>query len=490
VGARAGSDFTLRQRFLGGAAWTGSSRILTSVLGVFVTAVVARLLDPKDFGLLAMATVFSGLADQTQYFGVGPALIQRETVTHENRRAAFTIALVSSALIYLVLFICAQPIAWWYKDERVAPIVRVIALNFPIAALSVVPRATLRRNLTLRGEAVTSVVVMLSDASITILFAFLGFGVWALVAGHLFGTAVTAVGLSIASPWRPALGLRGGDARSLLRFGGGITVSSYLWYAYRSADLLIIGRSLGSAASGIYSMALNLAKMPMEKLWMAVTPLLFPLYSQARSKPGELGRVLRRMTRYNALMLFPLAAGLAAVADDAVAVVLGEKWVAAAAPLRFLCIYLLVRSVAALLPPVLQAIGELKRLVLFHAACLVVLPAGFMLGLPWGPAGVALAWVVGYPVLTFALLLPPTLRAVDLSAKSYFSVLLRPAAATALMVLAVVAAGLLPLHGIARLAVRMVAGGIVYLASVRALEGSIVEEIRGLLKDVRHGVRA
>jgi O-antigen/teichoic acid export membrane protein len=314
--------------------------------------------------------------------------------------------------------------------------------------------------------------------------------VWSLVTGQVFGTIVTAVGLSIASPWRPALGFRGGDARSLLRFGTGITTSSYLWYGYRSADLLIIGRSLGSTASGIYSMALNLAKMPMEKLWMAVTPLLFPLYAQARSKPGELGRVLLRMTRYNALVLFPLAAGLAAVASDAVPIVLGEKWLASAAPLRVLCLYLLVRSVAALLPPVLQAIGHLKQLVVFHAACLIVLPAGFVLGLPWGPSGVALSWVVGYPFLTLVLLLPQTLKAVDLSARSYFGVLLRPAIATALMFVAVILAGFLPLQGLGRLLVRMTVGGLVYLASVRALEGSIVAEVRLLIKDVRHGVRA
>jgi O-antigen/teichoic acid export membrane protein len=448
------------------------------------------LLDPKDFGLLAMATVFSGLADQTQFFGVGPALIQRDTVTPENQRAAFTISLLSSSLLYLVLFLCAVPIGWFYKDDRVVPILRVIALTFPIGALAVVPRATLRRNLTLRGEALTNLAVMLSDAAVTILMAWSGFGVWALVAGKVVGAAMTAVGLSMASPWRPAIGLKDGDARSLLSFGTVITMSSYMWYAYRSADLLIIGRALGEVASGIYSMALNLARMPMERLWVALTPLLFPLFSRARSEPGELGRVLCRMTRYNALILFPLIAGLGAVADDAVSVVLGDKWQAATAPLRFLCLYLVTRSVLALLPPVLQALGLLRPLLLFHTACLIVLPAGFLLALPWGPVGVAVSLAITYPFVGFAMLLPVTLRAVQLGVGRYFGSLARPAVATSLMVAAVVLGGLLPVEGVVRLIVRMAIGGVVYVACIRVLEGPIIAEARALLRDAKKGVRA
>jgi O-antigen/teichoic acid export membrane protein len=276
----------------------------------------------------------------------------------------------------------------------------------------------------------------------------------------------------------------------MIGFGGGITLSSYMWYGYSNFDLMIVGRSLGSSALGIYSMALNLAKMPMERIWVAITPLLLPLYSRAGSGPRELGRVLCRMTRYNALILFPLIAGLAAVADDAVSVVLGEKWLASVMPLRLLCVYILTRAVFALLPPALQGAGRLKPLLWFHGVCLVVMPLGFLVGLRWGPAGVAVSWALGYPAVALALLVPSTLRVAEISMRQYLGVLVRPITATLLMVICVLLAGLLPVPSVPRLALRIAVGAFVYLTSVRLLEGSIIEEIRILLGDTRKGIRA
>jgi len=263
-----------------------------------------------------------------------------------------------------------------------------------------------------------------------------------------------------------------------------------MWYGYSRFDLMIIGRSLGSSVLGIYSMASNLAKMPMERAHVAITPLLLPLYSRARSEPKEVGRVLRRMTRYNALIIFPLVAGFGVVADDVVSVLLGNKWNDSVTPLRILCVYVIVRAVLALMPPALLALGELRRILVFNSVCLVFMPLGFILGLPWGPSGVAFAWALVYPLLAIALLVRPTLDCSGLTIRSYCGSLWRPVTATTLMVLAVILGGLLPVQGATRLVFRIAIGGAVYFSCVRALEGPIVEEIRLLLKDAGKGIGA
>lgn len=480
---------SLRERFVGGAAWTGSSRLAVNALTLVATVLLARLLDPRDYGLLAMATVFTGLVEQAHDFGVGQALVQKERVTRENEQAAFTVSLLASLAFCAALWLLAGPVAAVYRDDRVAPVLRAIAVAFPIGAFAIVPRALLRRELTLRGEALTGVVTTIGESAVTLLLAWLGYGVWSLVAGRLVASALTAIGVSLARPWRPGLRLRGGEALSLLRFGGGLTLSTFLWYAYSNADFFIVGRALGSAALGTYSMAWKLAKMPWDRLWLSINPIILPLYARARQDPRELGKVVCSLTRYTALLTFPAVAGLGAVADDAVLVLLGERWREAISPLRWLAAYGVARGVIVLLPPVLVAVGWIRKEIAFNAVCAVVLPLGFLAAVRFGPAGVAAAWALLYPALAFAWLAPIALSAAQIAPRSYVLTLARPLAATLAMVAAVAIVGVLLPGGPVRLAVRVVVGALVYLAAVRALEGPLVPEVQRLYRDAREGLR-
>lgn len=480
----------LRQRFLGSAVWTSSSRFVSNLLGLGVTAVLARLLRPDDYGLLAMATVFTGFIQMIQDFGAGQALVQKEEVTVQDQHIAFTLGLLTSAVLTLTVLLLAGLVGELYHDERVVPVLRVIALGFPLSAFAIVPRALLHRHLRMRGEAVTTVVTMLVESAVTLGLAWAGVGVWSLVAGRLAAALATAIGLSIVRPWSVGLRLRDPGGGRFLRFGGGVTVITFLWYAYSNADFFIIGRMLGSEALGIYSMAWKLAKMPWDRLWRAIQPLVLPLFARTRTQGGNLGRALTQITRYTALLTMPAVAGLGAVADDAVLTFLGPRWLAAAAPLEWLSVFSLARGVLVLLPPALRAMGRLRNEAIFEAACVLVLPAAFALGVGWGPQGVAVAWAVLYPLLGAALLVPMTLRYTGLSLKTYLDSVSRPLVATGVMVAVVVAAGAVwPHPGPLRLAVRAGLGAVVYLGLIRLLEGPLTTEVRRLYRDIREGVR-
>ncbi len=484
------TSLTLKQRFLGGVAWTGASRVVTNTLSLGVTVILARLLNPEDYGLMAMALVFTGLAQQAREMGVGQALIQRKESTRENQQTAFTMAFGASASLYILLFLLAGPIAWFYENPDVVMVLRVVALTFPISAFVVVPKAMLRRTLMVRYESMIAVVAMLLDASTTILLAWAGYGVWALVAGKLVSVLSQAIGLAFAFPWSPRIRFRGGDGRSIFRFGGSRTLSGLLWYAYSNADFLIIGRFLGSTALGAYTMAWNLAKMPWDRLWMVINPLVLPLFSRASEHPGELGRIFIRMSRYSALLIMPAVAGLGIVADDIVPLVLGNKWVEVIGPLRWLCAYGVARGVLVLLPSVLVATGKIRQEVTFNLLLILLLPPAFILGIQKGVEGPAIAWMLLYPGVAILWLLPRALRAAGVLKRQYLKAITRPMIATVCMVVLVAIAGeLVDSPGWGRLVLKVIVGIGVYLVAVRLLEGSVWPSILSLLKDARRGSR-
>lgn len=483
---------SLRQRFLGSAAWTAGTRAVLVAFSLAVTAVLARLLDPSDYGLLGMATVFIGLVQQARDLGIGQALVQRETATESMYVQAFSLSLLLSLGLFALCWIFAGLLASFYGEPRVAALLRFLALSFPLTAFHVVPLAMLRRDLRMKGESLARIAASVADAVVTILLAWAGLGVWALASGSLVNGACFALGLAWRQPWKPDLRLPGEEGRSLLRFGGPVTLSSFLWYVYSNADFLLIGRLLGSAALGTYTMAWNLAKMPWDQLWIALSPMVLPLLARSRERGDGMAPAFLRLTRGLSLLTFPALIGLAAIADVVVPLFLGPKWAEVVAPLRWLCLYGVFRSVSVLLSPTLLAAGRIGREIRFNLACVVVLPLVFALAAQRGVAAVAASWAIVFPLVAATLLLPPVLATTGLSASRYLQALGRPALASAVMggvvwgLGAVAGAGAVPL-----LALQVATGVATYLLLIRLLEGpGLAVTVKAVLTDVRQGAKA
>ena len=451
---------------------------------------LARLLEPADFGLLSMAAVFTGLMQQLQDLGTGQALIQIDAVSARTQQVVFTISVAMSAALWALLTLSAPLIAAFYGDARIIPVLRVLALSFPISAFGVVPAGLMRRDLSLRGDAFAAVASMTTESVTALILAWLGSGVWALVAGKLAGALISAVSLSLARPWRLGLRLRESEAGYIFRFGGSVTLASLLWYAYSNADFLIVGRFLGPGPTGLYTMAWNLAKIPYDRLWSVLNPLILPVFSRARDDRVNLGRILIRMARLTALLTAPAVAGLGLVAPDVVAVFLGaEKWSGAVMSLRWLCLFGVFRACFVLLGSVLVSVGRVGQALRFNALSCLVMPLCFWIGQRFGPAGVAAAWALAYPVVSAGLLLPRVLEETRLSFADYMRPMLRPFGATLGMALAVaLVQWFLPLRRAEGLAVQLAVGAFSYLALARWLEGDLLGELRALARDARRGL--
>jgi O-antigen/teichoic acid export membrane protein len=482
---------TLNQRFLGSAAWVGGSRAIMVLFGLGVTATLARLLAPADYGLIGMAQVILGLLQQTRDLGLGQALVRRREISADTCARAFTLALLQGALLAILTLLSAGLVASFFGEPRVAPLLRVLALGFPLAALQTVPLALLRRDLTLKGEAAARTAASVGDAALTIALAAAGAGAWALVAGQLAHSLILSGVLAWLHPWRPRLRLRGGETRELLRFGAGVTTSSLLWYVYSNADFVIIGRVLGPGPLGLYTLAWNVAKMPWDQVWISISPMVLPLLSRSRDLAEGMGAPLLRLTRGLSLITFPSLAGLAVVAGEAVPVLLGPRWEASTPALRWLCLYGIARAMSVLLHPVLVAAGRLRKEVAFGAVLALVLPPAFYLGTAWGIAGVAAVWALLYPLLAAVILLPGALRASGLPLRRYLAALAPAsiaAAATALAVAATrLALGAFP--AALALGLEIALGVLVYVAVLRLASGiALLTVARGLWRDMRAGM--
>jgi O-antigen/teichoic acid export membrane protein len=481
---------SVRQRFLGGAAWTTVGRAFEAGAGFFVTLVLARLLEPGDYGLLAMAMAVIGLGQQARDFGVGSALIQMPEVSKSSQEIAFTWSLLTSSAICLLLLAVSGPLALFYRDPRVEAVVRVLALAFPLHALALVPRSLLMREMNMRRVTLVQSGATAMDWIVTVVLAWRGAGVWALVAGNLASSVSAAAGFALVHPWSARPRLHGEERRSILRFGGGITSSRLLWYAYNQSDFVVVGRFLGSGPLGTYTMAWNLAKMPWDKLWASINPLMLPLFSRVRDRRDDMGRVMLRVSRYVALWSFPLLVGLAATSEDVVRVLLGAKWLGAIGPLRWLCVLGVARCLSVVLSSVLLSSGQVGREVRSSVACSILLPLGFIAVVNRGVTAVSVVWAVVFPLVIAALVLPPVLAVTRVQLRAYLAVLARPAAASGLMCAAVLAAGWVwPTPGPARLLFRVGIGAVAYAVAVRSLEKEIFSELRLLLRDIRDGAR-
>lgn len=471
--------------FVTGLAWTGGIRWVGQLASWAITILVARLLTPADYGLVGMATVYLGFTQLLCEAGLSASLLRPRDDDPVAQAQLGGFAALLGVGCCLVSLLLAPLLAHLFAAPALTAIIRVASLGFLTRGVQVLPRGMLARRLDFRRLAWIDGLEALSLSLFTLVLALLGAKVWALVIGNLLGGVV---GTALSFAWFRCRLTWPRDLRALasdVAFGGKVLGGQLAWYLYNNSDFAIVGRILGPQALGAYTVGWTLANVPVERvsgLVNRVTPAYFAALSHDRD---ALGRYLANLTQGLATITFPACLGLALVADDLVATLLGPTWAATAIALRLLALSAAVRSIFALISPILVFNGEVERNLRFSIACMIVLPLVFAVGTQWGIAGVAAAWVLVYPALAAVFLLRHALRAVGLRWGDYLRVLSTPTLATLVMgagVLALRRWPAIPAQGIPRLAVECAGGAVLYLAAILLLAG---ERIRGTIALLR-----
>ncbi len=378
---------------LHGIGWGGLSTGVNVLFQLVFMAVMARLLNPVDFGLIAIANVMLRFLTYFAQLGVGPALIQKPQLTDGDVRAALSVSLSISGLCTGIAVIAAPFIASYFVMPMLAAVIQALSINFLLGGLSAVSLSLLCREMRFRQIAIIeSSAYVLGYGLVGITLAYLGFGVWALVGAVLSQSTLSASLAYLFS--RHEFGWRHHKQQRahFFEFGARYSLIGFIEFLSGSLDALIVGKFFGTAAAGIYGRASLLTNLPVQQPANIITRALFPVISRLG---GE--RQIASL-QISALVLgsyaFAVALGMIAAAPDIVRVLLGDKWLEAIPIVQILALAVAPQYLSHLVGVTLDAMGALKPKLRIQAGVLALQIAAFALLLPYGVLGIAGAIVV------------------------------------------------------------------------------------------------
>jgi PST family polysaccharide transporter len=339
----------LRERALKGLAWSTLAQFTNQALRFIISVILARLLTPNDFGLIAMILVFTGFAGLFSELGFGASLIQKREIGERHLSSIFWLNLVSGLVLTGVVFAVAAPIAKFYHEPRLKALTMVLSGTFFLVSLSIVQKAILKRSMDFRKLAIIEIITMVVGGSIAIILACIGFGVWSLAWQMIVSTAVGVILLWFATGWKPRFKLDKNAIRELFGFSINLFGFNLINYWARNSDNLLIGKFIGSVGLGIYARAYSIMLMPLQQISGTVGRVMFPALSEIQEDKVFVKQIYLRTISVIALVTFPMMMGLLVVADSFVMALLGPKWLEVIPILQIMCFLGLVQSLVATL---------------------------------------------------------------------------------------------------------------------------------------------
>lgn len=322
-----GSDRgALQGRVTRGLGWTFLDQWGRQFLNLVVFIVIARLVEPRDVGVVALATVFVAFAQIFIDGGMGDALVQRPTLTRAHIDTAFWISVGTGLVLALATVVLVIPLGPLLGEPRVTPVLQVLSLSFVLFAMSNVQMSLLRRELLLRSLAVRALLAVGGGAIVGIALAYLGFGPWALVGQQLTIGTLSVLTLWRVSPWRPGRQVSRERFRELFSFGIKIVGADFLNFLSRRTDNLLIGAVIGTVALGFYSVAYRILDSTQALLGASAGKIAYPAFSRLQHDQERLRNAFLRVNRVTWAFVMPGFVSLALVAPELILVLFGERW--------------------------------------------------------------------------------------------------------------------------------------------------------------------
>ena len=354
--------------------------------------VLARLLGPKDFGLVGMVTAFTGALSLFRDFGLSSAAIQRTTVTEDQISTLFWINLLLGVLLGLVAVALAPALAAFYGEPRLFGLTSVLALGFLFNAAGIQHSALLQRQMRFTALAVINVISLIVGIVIAIGGAEAGYGYWAIVAMSVVTPLTATLGVWLTAGWIPTMPRRRVGIRSMIHFGGTLTLNGLVAYVAYNAEKVMIGYFWGADAIGIYGRAYQIVSIPTDNLNSAVGEVAFSALSRLQDDPPRLKSYFLKGFSLVLGLGLPITIACALFADDVVFVLLGPNWTDAVAIVRLLAPTIVIFAIINPLGWLIYSIGLVARSLKIALVFAPLMITGCVIGLPYGPKGVAFAY--------------------------------------------------------------------------------------------------
>jgi teichuronic acid exporter len=348
----------LKAKALRALLWSFLERVGQQGIQFVISIVLARLLVPEQFGLIAMLSIFMAVAQSFIDSGFGSALIQKADTTYLDECSVFYFNILVGCLFAGLLCLAAPGIALFYHTPILVPLTRLLSLNLVIGSFGIIQATLLTKRLDFKAQMKVSLIATLVSGAVGIFMAYRGYGVWSLVMQSLGGNFLRTLLFWLLLPWRPAWLFSITSLRCMFGFGSKLLFSGLLNTIFENLYLVIIGRTFSAVDLGFYARAKGIQQLPTQNICSTVGRVTFPLFSAMQDNEARLKHALRQALTTLAMVNFPLAVGLALVARPLVLTLLTDKWVPCVPYLQLLCLAEMLYPLHAINLNVLKAQGR------------------------------------------------------------------------------------------------------------------------------------
>lgn len=328
----------LKEKATIGFAWNSLGSVGTGLCNLAITVIMARLLTPNDFGLLAILVIFTMLSETLIDSGFSQALIQDKKSSDYDLNTVFFTNLFISFFIYFILYLLTPVIAGFYENEELINLSRFVFLSIIFNALSIIQKTIYSKKINFKAMAFASLFSVVFSGTISIVFALKGFGVWALAIHLVLSSFLQMIFLWFQSQWRPSFDIRIGSLKKYIPFSAPLLVQGFIDKVVSNLESLLIGRFYSISELGFYSQSRNLSSYLTQAISNVVQRVTYPVLVEMNNDSQRLKEGYRQIIGTVMLFMIPLSFGVVATADTIVLVLFGEKWIQTAEYLRFLIV--------------------------------------------------------------------------------------------------------------------------------------------------------
>lgn len=349
---------SLRKSTLKGLYWNSISQYGSQIIGIVITMVLARLITPSQFGIIAMITVFSNFSGILIDFGFKSSIIQKKDVTTNDLSSIFWLNLIVGLFLSIIFFISAPLIANIYNEPQLVPLIKFISISFTITAISLVPTALFLKSMDFKSLAIRNLLAAAISGGTGIVLAYIGFGEWALAIQLVLQGFLSTILIWTLTDWRPSFILKWSSILRYTKLSSALFINSSITYFSSNIDNFLIGKMYNQKSLGIYSKSYAIIKLPTTNISKVLSAVFLPSFSKIQDDPAKIKKYYVKIIKIVISISFPLMIMVYFYAKEFVLIVFGDQWIEAVPFIKIFSISGMIASINSLLGSVIISRGR------------------------------------------------------------------------------------------------------------------------------------
>ena len=418
---------SLKTEILSGTFYIGISRYSGIIFQILISAILARLLPPSDFGIIAIATVVMAFFNLLSDIGISPAIVQKKELGETDFDHIFTFTIYLGFFLGILFFICSWPISSFYEDNQLLPICQLMSLLLFLSCIRIVPFGLLLRNKEFKYQSFTTLFSNIIGGIIACITAYMGFGVYSLVISFLISSLLIFISFYLKHPVRYKLNINMNPLKKIFSYSIYVFLFNLVNYFSRNLDKLLVGKYVSLSDLGQYQKSYQLMMLPLNSISDVVTPVLHPIFSEYQDDIQFIKDKYFKFLHFVSYISFPLSVYLFFVSREAILIVYGDNWEPAIKPFQILSLTVCSQMLLSSTGSIFQAVNATRDFFIAGCLCALFMTSSFIISLSiWGTID-AVAWgFLSAQILNFTSSFFLLNRALNSSLFDFLKIIIKP----------------------------------------------------------------